>query len=139
MTTKEQERETLKKIEALINSTEAHSYIRTAFDGCIEDAKENIENDFALSWKDRAINAGEKIAEQAQKLQEAEKAVKDATDRATFYANEQQRTLENNKRWQAAHEELTKRAEEQKAKIEEQAAEILKLKAKLYDFMTRAE
>ena len=51
--TKEQERKALEKIKKIIAELGEQSYIATAFDGCIEDAEENIENDFALSMKQR--------------------------------------------------------------------------------------
>lgn len=51
--TKEQERKALEKIKKIISELGEQSYIATAFDGCIEDAEENIENDFALSMKQR--------------------------------------------------------------------------------------
>ena len=52
MMTKEQEREVLKKIKELIDSTGADSYIEAAFDGCVELAEENITNDFLNSLKE---------------------------------------------------------------------------------------
>ena len=57
MMTKEQEREVLKKIKELIDSTGADSYIEAAFDGCVELAEENITNDFLNSLKERADKA----------------------------------------------------------------------------------
>ena len=53
MVTKEQERKALEQIEKIVSALGADSYIATAFDGCFEDARENIENDFALCMKDR--------------------------------------------------------------------------------------
>ena len=59
MTTKEQERKALELIKRTIENLGENSYIGTAFAGCIEDAEENIENDFALSMKDRWEKAEE--------------------------------------------------------------------------------
>ena len=53
MTSKEQERKALEKIRKIIAELGADSYIGIAFDGCIEDAEENIENDWACSMKER--------------------------------------------------------------------------------------
>ena len=53
MTTKQQERETLKKISDLIAAAGPDSYIGMAFAGCVEMASENIENDFGNSWPER--------------------------------------------------------------------------------------
>ena len=63
MTTKEQERKALEQIRKIINGLGENSYIGTAFEGCLEDAEVNIENDFAFSWKDRAETAGRRIDE----------------------------------------------------------------------------
>ena len=54
MATKGQERKALAKIKEIVESLGEDSYIGMAFEGCFELAEENIENDFALSMKDRA-------------------------------------------------------------------------------------
>lgn len=54
MTTKEQERKALAQISSIIEKLGPDSYIGIAFEGCIQDAVENIENDWACSWKQRA-------------------------------------------------------------------------------------
>lgn len=51
--TKEQERETLEKIKAMIAELGPQSYLAAAFDGCFEDAEQNIEDDAAYSMKAR--------------------------------------------------------------------------------------
>ncbi len=53
MPTKEQERKALAKIREIVESLGEDSYIGTALDGCLDDAAENIENDFALSMRER--------------------------------------------------------------------------------------
>ena len=57
MTTKEQERKALEKIRKIVEELGENSYVGTAFEGCFEIAKENIENDFACSMKQRAEKA----------------------------------------------------------------------------------
>lgn len=52
--TKDQEREAVEKIRALLADLGPQSYVATALDGCLEIAECNIENDFADSWKGRA-------------------------------------------------------------------------------------
>ena len=49
MTTKQEERQILAQIEALIASAGDDSYIAIAFSGCCKIARENIENDFGNS------------------------------------------------------------------------------------------
>jgi len=53
MTTKQQEREILAKIEKLIKSAGEDSYIGAAFTGCVALARDNIENDFCQNFPDR--------------------------------------------------------------------------------------
>lgn len=53
MTTKQQERETLAKIEKILATVDPESYIGAAFAGCIDLAKSNIDNDFLESWPER--------------------------------------------------------------------------------------
>lgn len=55
--TKEQERETLEKIKAMVAELGSGSYLETAFAGVFEDAETNIENDFAFSMKARVESA----------------------------------------------------------------------------------
>lgn len=61
--TKEQEREALEKIKAMVDELGPMSYLATAFAGTFEDAETNIENDFAFSMKARYESAEEKLQE----------------------------------------------------------------------------
>ena len=62
MTTKEQERKALEQIRKIVKGLGENSYVGTAFAGCFEDAEDNIENDFAMSMKDRYESSEKKIA-----------------------------------------------------------------------------
>ena len=143
MMTKDEEREVLKKIKKLIDSTGADSYIEAAFAGCCEIAEDNIDCDFMTSLKDRAEEANKREAAARLDLQEEK---------------------DNNKRLQATIEDLGKKLEAEKAaketalnnaviqteelyqerknveglerQIEGLEDEIIKLKAKLYDLIT---
>lgn len=64
--TKDQEREALEKIKAIVEALGPDSYIGTALEGCFEIAERNIENDFACSMKRRA-EAVERKAEELEK------------------------------------------------------------------------
>lgn len=71
--TKEQERKSLEKIRKIISELGENSYIGTAFEGCLEDAESNIENDFGESMKARYEYSEEKLAaaqEEIKKLKE---------------------------------------------------------------------
>ncbi len=70
---KQQEREALDQIRAIVGALGPDSYLATAFSGCFELAEENIENDFALSMKDRAESAKREADELREKLAESEK------------------------------------------------------------------
>ena len=61
--TKEQERETLEKIKAMVAELGPMSYLATAF----EDAETNIENDFAFSMKARVDSLEEQLREAGSK------------------------------------------------------------------------
>lgn len=135
--TKDQEREVLRQIIKLIDSTEDGSYIKTAFQGCVADADENIENDFALSWYDRAQSA-ERKAEEAQAVakdaREAYEALKATAAQKNKYIEYWKGETEAAGRENA---ELTKEAEAAKAEADALRHEVIELKAKLYDFMAK--
>ena len=61
MTSKQQERAALAKIQKIIAGLGENSYIAAAFEGCFEIAEQNIENDWACSMKQRAESAEQKL------------------------------------------------------------------------------
>ena len=102
--TKDQERETLQQIKALVAGLGPNSYIATAFKGVFDIAEENIENDFSGNPVEQAQSLGEQLA---------------------------QRTVQ-----------VCQLAEERdgyKALAEIAEAQLIVLKAKLYDYMTVQE
>lgn len=100
MTTKEQERKALAQIKKIVESLGENSYVGTAFDGCFEDAETNIENDWALSMKDRWLAAD-------RKLNEANGTIEELRDKLT----------ESEKDYEAAHATAHQIAEEKDAEI----------------------
>ena len=60
--TKDQERETLEKIKAMVAELGPRSYLATAFEGCFADAESNIENDFGDSMQRRWENSMEELS-----------------------------------------------------------------------------
>ena len=60
---KQQERDALDQIRAIVDTLGPDSYLATAFAGCFEDAEENIKNDFACSMKQRLESAEAKRIE----------------------------------------------------------------------------
>lgn len=71
--TKDQEREALEKIKAIVEALGPDSYIGTALEGCLEIAEENIENDFACSMKQRVeavVVENTRLKERVKELEE---------------------------------------------------------------------
>ncbi len=70
--TKEQEREALEKIKAIVEGLGENSYVATAFAGCFEIAEENIEYDAADSLKERLEIAERRLKSDNEQLKAAE-------------------------------------------------------------------
>lgn len=151
MTTKEQEKKALEQIRKIIAGLGKDSYIATAMDGMIDDAEDNIENDWAMSWKDRAVTASKryekaetelvKVSKEkaaVQKLyEEAEQAIKAETNRANQLANRITQLNEEMAEAVRMYSEKETREYELNQQLSEKDAEIMKLKAKLYDLMVK--
>lgn len=144
MTTKEQERKALEQIRKIVDGLGEGSYIATAFDGCFRDAEENIENDFANSYKDRFEYAQKEIAKWSDKYHEAVgtlKEMKQAKDDAVRLL--QQRTDladEYIAKYQEASKAHTEQIQENlkyAAELKDAKQEIITLKAKLYDLLVK--
>lgn len=140
MTTKEQERKALARIRKIVAELGEDSYIATAFDGAWEIAEENIENDFGNSTKfyvdkyngtdSRAVAAENKIRELTAEVEyqrsEAEFAKKGLAEREADIMKMSEK-----------NDGLRMELLEEKQKNEAFELEIMKLKAKLYDLMTK--
>lgn len=90
--TKDQEREALEKIKAIVATLGPRSYVGTALDGCLEDAEVNIENDFGDSMRARWMEAENRVAQAAreaaaakEELEQVRKHLQTAEDDANFY------------------------------------------------------
>lgn len=101
MATKDQEREVLQQIKAMVTDLGPNSYIATAFKGVFDIAEENIDNDFSGNPVEQAQDLGEQLA---------------------------QRTVQVG--------QLAEERDEYKARAETAEAQLIVLKAKLYDYMT---
>lgn len=91
MTTNEQERNALEQIRSIIEELGPDSYIGIAFEGCIQDAVENIENDWACSWKQRAEAIDKELDDRAAyiiKIQQELEKQKARADEAEKRYNE---------------------------------------------------
>lgn len=152
--TKDQEREALEKIKAILDTLGLDSYVGTAFEGCLEIAEENIENDFAFSMKQRVEAAvvensrlKERVKELEDKLAESEKDYEAAYAAAHLVADEKDAEIQRLKTKvqelseklasaEEALEDANEEAGSAEARSGEAQAEIVRLKAKLYDYMT---
>lgn len=152
--TKDQEREALEKIKAILDTLGLDSYVGTASEGCLEIAEENIENDFAFSMKQRVEAAvvensrlKERVKELEDKLAESEKDYEAAHAAAHLVADEKDAEIQRLKTQvqelseklasaEEALEDANEEAGSAEARSGEAQAEIVRLKAKLYDYMT---
>ena len=147
--TKQQERDTLEKIRKMVEQLGPDSYLATAFEGCFDLAAENIDNDWACSMADRALRAEKHAAELEDKLAESVKDYEAAHAAAHAVAEEkdaeiaqlkaqlaQLAQMQETARWngQRCDEEATAAGEAQR-RAEAAEAEVIQLKAKLYDLL----
>lgn len=123
MTTKEQERKALDQIKSILATLDKDGWINTAFAGVVEDAEENIENDFALSWKDRAETAKAKYAESVERMQEVTDKIKEETEKVNKL---KERTL-SAKDLDCCLYAIRQLIQDRQAKAAEAAAEIVRL------------
>lgn len=151
--TKQQEREALDKIRKIVEQLGPDSYLATTFEGCFDLAAENIDNDWACSMADRARRAEKRAAELEDKLTESVKDYEAAHAAAHEVAAQKDREiaqlkdrLSEKSRAEAAcancqNSLLKKAAEaeriagEAERRAEAAEAEVIQLKAKLYDFL----
>lgn len=155
MTTKEQERKALEQIRKIIAGLGDLSYIGTALEGCLEIADQNIEYDFADSMKGRVEIADKKVKELTSQIehlqgvrQHIEKQLQDMTkqseqnfqsacDKATEIRDLKGQLEAAQNRATEAEEAITEVTAKAQQTIDRQADEIIRLKAKLYDLMTK--
>ena len=147
MQTKEQERETLKRLEAYIKKhVDPDGYIHAALAGVLELAEDNIGNDFLISFPQKLEtahrNSNNDIMEYRKKLEELIHKVREL--RESLAKTETDRDLTQNLLTgsQELAEELKKELDETRRKAEtaseaqEKAqAEIIRLKARLFDLI----
>lgn len=134
--TKQQERDTLEKIRKMVEQLGPDSYLATTFEGCFDLAAENIDNDWACSMADRARNAEKRVAELEDELSEAAHAVAEEKDAEIAKLKDQLKQVQETARWngQRCDEEATAAGEAQR-RAEAAEAEVIQLKAKLYDLL----
>lgn len=98
--TKQQERDALAAIRKMVEELGPQSYLATAFEGCFEDAENNIENDFGDSMKARWLHADAQLNAANGTIEELKEQLE-----------------ESKKDWEAAHAAAHAIAEEKDAEI----------------------
>lgn len=150
MTSKDEERKALSEIKTILSRLETNGYVRTALEGCMEIAEDNITNDFACSMKQRAESAEERVK---QLIWENERISKvnaeltrdlDGTQKELDIARKEKDEMNlNMARENIRVVELYNTVDEEngelKHKLETRDAEIMYLKAKLYDLLIAKE
>lgn len=146
MATKEQERKALEQIVKIVESLGENSYIAMAMQGMVEDARENIENDFGLSMKDRVEDEKKKLAIREGQLDKmAKELITLRKEKESALAQLQQVTEERTDLWRRLREteqtgmENLDRLTVLRDMCKAQEDQILRLKAKLYDFMVNED
>ena len=155
MATKEQERKALEQIRKIVEGLGEDSYIGIAMAGMFQDAEENIKNDFAMSWKDRAETYERKLEELAKihdhdtyetgkkldlaqkELQLAKETMKQEAERANGAWQRVEELKQKIEALKIANNALCERDDAYKARIEAMDMEIIRLKARLFDMMEK--
>lgn len=150
MATKEQERKALAQIKKILAGlNDGDSYVVQAFDGCVEDAEQNIENDFWNSYRSRYEYRNAECERYEKEVADLKKEIKgleaekklneEASDLAVRNLMNDRFKANNELEEEKSHrQEAENKAAELQRKMEEQELEIIKLKAKLYDMMVGA-
>ena len=160
--TKAEGYEALRKIKEILKDFDPEdSYIGKAFEGCVEQAEENLSNDWMRSYKDRYKGAQETVEARVKQIAELIKELNQKDDAIGRLANAKSQLesqivgealirrdyearigqMESDyKALQISYEGL-KAAKKQEAAAEVHALKqtILELKAKLYDMMAGEE
>lgn len=134
--TKQQERDALETIRKIIGELGPSSYVGTAFEGCLQDAENNIEDDAAYSMKERLESAEDDIKELRGKLSDAEGRLKEL-GRLVDSLKDERRSLECKLAGQTLPEwlryELYAFAAEESAAAWKRVEESAEIMAKLVD------
>lgn len=156
--TKAEEYEALSQIRGILKDFNLEdTHIGKAFEGCVEQAKENIDNDWMFSFRSRyenrdrdAAKLDEILTKTTDKLRKSEEArvdlVKELNQKNDTIARyidvvqgKDREISKLNGEKAAAYTDLEGRLEESQRQIGTLRQTILELKAKLYDMMAGEE
>ena len=157
MTTKQQEREALQKIREIVEALGEDSYIGTAFEGVFEMAEDNIENDFACSLAQQVRSFKDMSAKLTTLNKEHKATIEKLRGENESLAGWLHEYMEDHKREVTELREECEATEKRRCELfsenlrldhqisdmeeeaEQKDLEIMKLKARLYDLMTKEE
>lgn len=144
MTTKEQERKALEQIRKIVAGLGEESYIGKAFEGCFEVAQDNIDNDFWNSNKDRVETLCvanweniKKVDELKKQGEELQKEIQETKEDAEYWRKQYNMMNNRFKELSEYNTQNWNKFREQEDRADALEAEITKLKAKLYDLITK--
>lgn len=142
MITKDDERKALDKIRKIVEGLGKDSYVATAFEGCFGIAEDNINNDMACSMKQRyemadrdAWTAQEEVANARARIKELESELEQKDQKIEELASKVRATKEERDEMVFEVDNLTNINERHEEELAYKDAEILKLKARLYDLL----
>lgn len=96
MTTKDQERKALEAIKKILAGLDEDGYVATAMKGVLEDAHDNIENDWAMSRFDAWNNAAHELEDARDEIAKLRKELQAANERIDgLIADMNSRTLDD--------------------------------------------
>ncbi len=141
--TKAQEREALAAIRQLLADLGSRSYLATAFEGCCEDAESNIEYDFGDSMKARYESAKAEVDCCKEQIQALTAQCEAAESKLKSVNTGVEELIQKDDERKAAFEQLRQQLDEARAaagdaqrRAEAAEFEAMRLKAKLYDYIT---
>lgn len=142
--TKAEEYEALSQIRGILKDFDPEdTYIGKAFEGCVEQAEENIDNDWLYSWKGRYLDEQLKNCRLSDKVEALTKTLNQKDDAIARYIDVVQgkdREISRLKEVRdKTYKDLEGKLEEAQRQISDLRQTILELKAKLYDMITGKE
>ena len=137
MATKAEERKALEQIKKIIDGLGKPSYVAWAFDGCVEIAESNIDNDFANNPKEAMQTLRKNSEEKDREINELGAVIKQKEkeiDRLNDLQRSKDGLLEKAKE-HACNNYGKYTAEKERADALQD--EVIKLKAMLFDYMIK--
>ena len=141
LATREQERKALEAIRKMVSELGPQSYLATAFEGCFEDAENNIENDFGDSMKARWLHADAQlkaangtIEELKEQLEESQKDYEAACAAAREMAEKKNAEIKTLQERVLSENDLTDCRQMAECFIEELRRKVKKAEATILEY-----